>query len=300
LQKYSNKLLFYFIILLNLIIVISEVFFGFLSNSIALITDAFHNLSDIVAVLITYVATVFATKKPTLRRTFGYIRSEVMATFINSFSLVLVMLFVMYESVHGFFDIQKIDSQSMIIVAFIALIGNTLSALILHKMHSQSHHHDTNIHSAYLHFLADSLLSVSVIIGGVIIYFFEFYLIDKILSVGFSIYIIYATFPLLKESFYSLMDIEHKIDINHIKRLLLSHPQIESFHDVHLIEPSSKHSFFYAHVIFNQDLKISEIEKILEQVKSQLEAIGINHFVIQPETKNKTEADLVKKTYKYY
>jgi cobalt-zinc-cadmium efflux system protein len=293
--KFRN-LKFSAIILLNIVIVLAEIYYGYLSNSIALITDALHNFGDIIAVIISFVASVYGGRSATITNTFGYIRAEMMATFINSLMLILVMVYVLYESIEALlFNSGAVSGETMMIVATIALVANGISAYILLSMKRDKE--DVNIHSAYLHFLADSLLSLSVILGGVAIYYFQIYIIDKILGLLFGIYIIYSTFPLLKRSFYSLMDIEHSIHASEVEAMICQLDGVRSLHDVHIIEPSPNHSFFYGHLVLEENLRTSEVDTILKDIKRRLKAFGINHSVIQPEGPENRDEPLLKQDY---
>lgn len=284
------------IILFNIIIVVAEIYYGYISNSIALITDALHNFGDIIAVIISFVASVYATRSPTISSTLGFIRAEMMATFINSLMLIVVMIYVLYESIEAIiFDTSEVSGEIMMLVATIALVANSLSAYLLLTM--QRDKEDVNIQSAYLHFLADSLLSLSVIIGGGAIYFFDLYIIDKLLGLFFGIYIIYSSFPLLKRSFYSLMDIEHSLNVEEIERAICCMDGVRSLHDVHIVEPSPNHSFFYGHLVLDQDMKTSEVDEVLKAVKNKLKFFGINHSVIQPEGPENSDEPLLKRDY---
>jgi len=294
----SKNFKFMLIILLNVIIVIVEIIFGILSNSLALITDALHNFGDIVSLIISFVATIFATKGATGRNSFGYIRAEMMATFVNSASLILTMGFVLYESINGILspDINNIvDGKIIMFVATIALITNGLSAYFLQQLQTGSK--DLNIKSAYLHFLGDSLLSLGVIIGGAMILFFEINLIDRLLGIIFSVYIISSTFPLLIVSFRSLMDIHHSIDIKEIEQEIIKIDGIHSLHHAHLIEPSPRHSFFYTHLTFNKNINLNEVGAILCDVEKILKKFDINHSVIQPELWKDIQEPLLIDTY---
>ncbi|EJF06610.1 cation diffusion facilitator family transporter [Thiovulum sp. ES] len=292
----SNNSKFWAIIVLNFVIVGFEIAFGVVSNSIALITDAFHNLGDIVAVIISFIATLFAKKSPTIRNSYGYIRSEMMATFVNSLLLILTMLFLLYETVVALFSqSEAVDGSAMILVATIALFANGISAYLLLTL--QKGKKDLNIRSAYLHFLADSLLSFSVIVGGLVIYFFGIFIVDKILSLIFSIYIIYSSLPLLRRSFFSLMDLNHSIDASKIEKKVLEFDEVESIHDVHVLEPSQNHSFFYAHIVVKDELSLQNIDDLIDKIEKILFEFGINHSVIQPESAKHSKLPLIKETY---
>jgi len=294
-MKFRNSK-FIAIIIFNIIIVVAEVYYGYISNSIALITDALHNFGDIIAIVISFVASVYATRSPTISSTLGFIRAEMMATFINSLMLIVLMVYVLYESIEAIiFNRSEVSGDIMMIVATIALVANGISAYLLLTMRRDKE--DINIQSAYLHFLADSLLSLGVIIGGGAIYLFNIYIVDKILGLIFGVYIIYSTFPLLKKSFYSLMDIEHSLDVKKIESVICSIDGVRSLHDVHIVEPSPSHSFFYGHLVLERDMTTSEVDKILKTVKSKLQPFGINHSVIQPEGHENCDEPLLKSEY---
>ena len=234
------------VISLNISLVIAEIIAGIYSGSMALIADAFHNLGDVLALFISLIAIVYGAKKASESMTFGYIKAEIMAAFINSLFLIITMIFILIESVNRFLNPTEINAPIVIFVSLIALFINAYSTILLkqnniehhHDHDEEEHHHheheDMNIKSAYLHMLGDAVISLSVAVGGVIIYFFGIVAIDSVLSVLFSIYIIKETFPILKKSFYSLMD-SNIDDLKQIKNLIInSDSHILSIHDLHL------------------------------------------------------------------
>lgn len=298
-----------FIIVLNMLIVVAEVFYGLLSNSIALITDAFHNLGDILAVIITYIAIVMGSKKPTYRYTFGFLKAEMMAAFVNALFLVITLGFLIYESVKRLFEPQVVEAEYMIVVALIALVANGISAYLLsaqgmghhhhhdgHEHHEHEHHHhaphgteqthdDLNIRSAYLHMLGDALVSLGVVVGGVIIYYFGIHMIDAVLSILFSLYILKETFPLLRRSFLSLMGANiSNIEQTDLEAILLEHPSVIGYHDLHLSQPKSQEVYLTVHLQIEGDPHLSAIDAILERIRERFKAIGVTHTVIQAES----------------
>lgn len=290
----TKKILF--IILFNLVIIISEIVFGLISNSFALIADALHNTGDVIAILITYIALRFGTRKPTFKYTFGFIKAEMMAAFTNTLFLILTMFYMIYESINRFIEPEPIEPIYMIVVGFIAVVANGISAYLLHSLgvedhyhthhhvHEHHHHHgDANITSAYLHMLADTLVSVGVVIAGIAIYFFKIYSIDSILTIIFSIYIIIHSFPLFKKSFLSLMD-ANTIDISqkNLEEIILADHRVIGYHDLHIHQPSSQHNFISFQITMDdQTMHINASEKIIEQIKNALKNIGFNHIIIE-------------------
>ena len=273
-----------------------EVFYGLVANSVALIADAIHNLGDVLAVIVTFIALVLGTKKASASMTFGFIRAEMMAGFINSLFLLVTMVYILYESVIRLLYPEKVLSEYMIVIAAVAFVANGISAVILHRIggefthshhhthdhhegehdhhHHESHnHHDLNIRSAYLHMLSDALISLGVVIGGLVIYFFNINSVDAVLSILFSLYIIKETFGVLRHTFLSLMDINHD-DLAPIEALLLESKSIHSVHDLHLHRPSSKEMYLSAHLVFDEELTLGEVETILLSIREALRKKG--------------------------
>lgn len=295
------------IIIVNLIIIISEITFGIISNSFALIADALHNTGDVLAVLVTYIALKLGSRTTTFKQTFGYLRAEMMAAFVNTLFLYITMIYMIYEATNRYLNPEIINPLYMIIVGIIAVVANGISAYILnglgvascshsndkghnycsnHKHSNHNNHEDANINSAYLHMLSDALISVAVVFAGIFIYFFKIYYIDSILTVVFSIYILYHSFPLLKKSFLSLMDI-NIIDISQEKldKVIYSNDNILEYHDLHINKPSSKHNFISFHIVLDDlTLSLEKIEHITSDLENKLNHLGFNHVLIQVNT----------------
>lgn len=285
------------VIFLNISLVIAEIFAGIYSGSMALLADAFHNLGDVLALFISLVAIIYGAKKANDFMTFGYIKAEMMAAFVNAIFLVITMLFILVESIERLFTPNPIDAPVVIVASLVALLINGFSTWLLSRSNIEHHHHnheghthehhsheDMNIKSAYLHMLSDAVISFSVAVGGVLIYFFGIVAIDAILSVLFSIYILRETFPLLKKSFYSLMD-SNVDDVKEVEAIMLSFDEVLSTHDLHLYRPSSTEYYGSVHIVFKDDLYLSEVDKILNRIRERLCDEGITHFVIQPESR---------------
>lgn len=289
----TRKLLW--IILFNLLIILSEILFGIISNSFALIADAMHNTGDVIAVIITYLAIKLAAKKTSFKYTFGYLRAEMMAAFVNTLFLFIAMLYMIYESIYRFFNPEIIEPLYMVVVGLIAVVANGVSAYILHNMgvsscaghdHAEHHHHhheDANIKSAYLHMLSDALISVGVVVAGIFIYFFKIYYIDSILTVLFSLYILKHSYPLLKKSFLSLMDINIvDVEEENLHQLIMIDSRVLEYHDLHIYKPNSKYNFISFHIVLDdENLPLSECETITDAIRVNLAKSGFNHILIQ-------------------
>ncbi|UUV16833.1 cation diffusion facilitator family transporter [Fusobacteria bacterium ZRK30] len=282
------------IIIFNLIIIFSEILFGIISNSFALIADALHNAGDVIAIVITYIALKLGTKQTTFKYTFGFLRSEMMAAFVNTLFLSITMIYMIYQAIYRFFNPEIIEPLYMIIVGTIAVIANGISAYLLNTMkisthaHHEHHHEhgDANIKSAYLHMLSDALISVGVVTAGVFIYFFKIYYIDSILTIIFSLYILRHSYPLLKKSFLSLMD-TNIIDISpdELDKVIKIDDNIIEYHDLHIYKPSSRYNFISFHIVLkNNNLILKEIEEITGKIKHNLKKYDFNHILIQVDT----------------
>ncbi len=283
----ENKKKLLLAIVLNMFIVISQIIFGIFSKSIALITDAIHNFQDVVSLLIAFIAIVYMLKKPTNQMTYGYLRSEVMAGFINSAVLIGAVVLIIINSIQRLFYPEQINSIYVIAVGFIAFLINSFSAYILgFHHHGHDHHHeDLNIRAAYLHLLSDAGMSLGVVIGGILIYLYSIYWIDPVISILFSIYILKETIPILKKSYSILMEaVPKEIDITSIKKEILSIEHVKDIHDIHAWALSSKDVYFTGHVVLDSSLSVDEFDEILERIKNILKNMGINHITVQPET----------------
>ena len=297
------------IILFNCLIIVSEIVFGIISNSFALIADALHNTGDVIAIVITYIALRLSVYKTNFKYTFGFIKAEMMAAFVNTLFLFLTMFYMIYEAINRVFEPEVIEPIYMIVVGLIAVVANGISAYILNNMGVEHHHHedgtthhhhhdsshgDANIRSAYLHMLSDALISVGVVVAGIFIYYFKIYYIDSILTIIFSIYILRHSYPLLKKSFLSLMDVNTtNISEEKLEEIIKYDKSIVEYHDLHIYAPSSKHNFISFHIVLNnEDVNLKEISTITKEIKHKLEHQGFNHILIQVDNldcvKNKT------------
>lgn len=296
------------VIALNLAIVALEVVYGVVANSVSLIADAVHNLGDVLAVFVTFVALTLGAQKASESMTFGFVRAEMMAGFVNAFFLLLSMGYILYESVLKLIHPEAVKAEYMIGIAAVALAANGVSAVILHRIGGEyahahrhehaphgsrdHHHHDFNIRSAYLHMLSDALISLGVVIGGVVISLFGIYTIDPILSILFSLFILKETVSILKHSFFSLMDINTD-DLGPIEECILSFDNVHSIHDLHVHRPSSKEMYLTAHLVFDADLTLAEVETLLKEIRTKLRSMGITHSVLQPETMEMAQENIL-------
>ncbi len=280
-------------IILNVVITIAQLIGGFISGSLALISDAVHNFSDVISLIISYAANLLATKKKrTKTTTFGYKRAEIIAAFINATTLIIVGLFLGYEAIVRFNSPTEIQSNLVIWLALLGILANGFSVLLLKK----DADHNLNMKSAYLHLLVDMLTSVAVFIGGLLMKYYQIYWIDALLTLIISIYLIYMSWAILLKSIRILMLFapEH-IKIDDVANEVLKVKGIKNIHHVHIWQLNDEGSHLEAHIEFTEDIKLSEFDIICEQIEQNLlEKFDINHCNFQPEFIRDDKKDLIK------
>ncbi|MEZ4809813.1 MAG: cation diffusion facilitator family transporter [Allomuricauda sp.] len=268
-------------IFLNIAITLSQVIGGLISGSLALLSDALHNFSDVLSLIISYVASFLGKQKASSHKTFGYKRAEIMAAFVNAATLVVVAIFLMKEAVERLFDPKEIESNLVIWLSLLGIVANGFSVLLL-KKDSES---NMNMRSAYLHLLTDMMASVAVLIGGILMKYFEIYWVDAILTMLIGVYLIYMGYDLLKESTKVLMLFTPKhIVIQDIVESICTLDEVKNVHHVHIWQLNEDEVHMEAHIDFKDDIKLSEFDIILERIEEHVyHRHGINHVNIQPE-----------------
>ncbi|MCP4569294.1 MAG: cation transporter [FCB group bacterium] len=267
-------------ILLNLIITAAEVVGGLISGSLALLSDAGHNLSDVIALILAFFGAKGAALKPTKRSTYGFKRLEVVTAFINAISLVAISVYIIYEAFHRYADPQPIDGTIMLSVAVIGLLGNVFSVWILHRDRNKT----INDRAAFLHMLYDAISSVAVIIGGVVIIFSGWYLLDLILSVLIAVMILWSSFDILKEAAGIFMESAPSgIDVDEVSASIAAVAGVRDVHHLHIWSISSSQIALSCHIDLNEGERGCCPEVIREVHKVLLDRYGIDHATIQPE-----------------
>lgn len=268
-----------FVVLLNFVITAAEVIGGIYAGSLSLVSDALHNLSDGLALLISYFAVRISARQNDIKRTFGYKRASIMAAFVNAAVLVGISAFLFKEAYDKFVRPEAIKGGVVIWVALIGLAANALGVLLLQK---QSHG-DMNIKSAYLHLMADTFSSVAVVVGGVLILTLEIYWVDPLLTVLISLYILKESVGILREAINILMQgVPKNIDIMEIVGELMETEGVADIHHVHVWCLDEKNIHFEAHVNVT-DMLVSDTKAISEAFGHTLSAHGINHVTLQYE-----------------
>jgi cobalt-zinc-cadmium efflux system protein len=268
-------------IALNAIIFVVELVGGLLTNSLALISDALHNLSDSFALILSYAASKIVLWKSNSQKSYGYVRIEIFVAFINAIALVLIGLYIMYEAVQRFIAPEPVAGGWMLVIAAIGFVANTAATLLL-KQHA---HRDLNVRSAYLHLLTDALESLAVIVVGALIFLGHWYVLDPIISIAIGMFIIKSAWDVVAETVHLLTEgTPRGIDLNQVATFIQSLPGVESVHHLHIWGLSSRVRALSAHVVV-QDQLISDGAAITSQLEKDLEhRFGINHPTLQLES----------------
>lgn len=278
-------------IVLNIIITVAQVIGGIISGSLSLLSDALHNFSDVLSLIISYIADLYGKKEASLQRTFGYKRAEIIAAFVNALSLLLVAIYLVFEAVQRFINPQEIQSTLVIWLAVLGILANGFSVLLLHKDSKDN----MNMRSAYLHLFTDMSASVAVLIGGILMLYFNWFWVDSVLTVLISIYLLVMGYKLLKSSFQVLMLFTPgHLNLKNISYRITQVSQVKNVHHIHVWQLNEKETHLEGHIEFIDDISLSQFDGIITEIEQQLKKeFGINHVTLQPEFNKNDPKELI-------
>ncbi|VAV86090.1 Cobalt-zinc-cadmium resistance protein CzcD [hydrothermal vent metagenome] len=276
----KDKKLF-FTIILNIIITVAQVIGGIVSGSLSLLSDALHNFSDVISLVISFIASKLSKRKASINRTFGYKRAEILAAFINASTLVIVAVLLIIEAVKRFQNPQEIESTIVIWLSLLAIIANGFSVLLIKK----DSKNNLNLRSAYLHLFTDMMASVAVLIGGLLMRYYQLFWVDSVMTFLIAIYLIWVGYDLLKKSTKILMLFTpDQVNIKEILRVVHKIPKVNKLHHVHVWYLNDDELHLEAHLDLKENVSISEFDIILNKIEALLhDKFQINHITIQPE-----------------
>ena len=266
---------------LNVVITAVEVAGGLISGSLALVSDALHNLSDAAAALVSWLALKIGRQPRTLRRTFGTRRAEILAALLNASVLVGISLYLFVEVVRRLSHPQTIDGPLMLVVAVVGLLANGAAVLLLHGEARGS----LNVRAAYLHLLSDTVSSVAVIAGAGAIWAFGWAWLDPLLTVLISLYVLREAWVILRQAVAILMmgTPEH-MDLQSIQAALEKLPGVASLHHVHAWQLADEEIFFEGHLALARDVSLSQAEELRRQAERMLVSdFAVRHVTLQLE-----------------
>ncbi|BAF72359.1 cation diffusion facilitator family transporter [Sulfurovum sp. NBC37-1] len=276
----SGKNLFLTIVL-NIIITLSQIVGGIMSGSLALLSDAMHNFSDVLALFIAYAANRLAARPNDVTKTFGYKRAEILAALFNASVLIGIAIFLIIEAAHKFYHPEAINSVWVIGLGALSIVLNTASVLLI----KDDSHDNMNVKAAYLHLLTDVMTSIAVVLGGVLMYYFGIFWIDPLISALIAVYLIWASFGLVRESSAILMQFTPKgLDVDAVVHAIEEEPEIEDVHHIHVWKLDDNHIHLEAHLDFKEDLPLSVSNRVIERLEKKLhDSFDVEHTTFQCE-----------------
>lgn len=279
----ANKkvLLISFIIITSYMIV--EAIGGYLTNSLALLADAGHMLSDAISLGIALLAFTLGAKVANHSKTYGYKRFEIMAAVLNGLTLIIIALYIFYEAIGRFQNPPEVASTGMLIIATIGLLVNILVAWIM--MRGGDVEENLNMRGAYLHVISDMLGSVGAIIAALLIIFFGWEWADPLASVIVAVLVLRSGYFVTKSGLHVLMEgTPEDVDMDDVVKTIKNKKGIEGIHDLHVWSITSGLNALSCHAVVDERMSIAESERLLRQIEHDLEHQNIHHMTVQLET----------------
>lgn len=275
-------------LIITTVIMLLEFFGGLLTNSLALLSDSGHMLSDASSLALSLVAMWFATRPASPNKTYGFYRFEILAALFNGVTLFLIAGFIVYEAYERFLEPPTVASGSMMLIALIGLLANLLSAWTL--MRQGDVKDNVNLRSAYLHVIGDALGSVGAILAGLVMYFFEWYVADPIISVVVALLILKSAWGIIKHTIHILMEgTPITIDQQEVKNALEDINGVINIHDLHIWTITSGLDSLSCHILIEDD---QDSQTILQQAIHKIEnKFKIKHTTIQVEKSDLQHAE---------
>jgi cobalt-zinc-cadmium efflux system protein len=282
----KRALLISFLIITVFLIV--EVIGGFLTNSLALLSDAGHMLSDSSALLLSLIAMHIASRPPSAKKTFGLHRFEILAALTNGVTLALISVFILWEAYQRLLDPPQVASGTMIIIAAIGLLANLAAAFVLMR---GDYKDNVNVRSAYLHVLGDLLGSIGAIIGGLLMLIFDWYIADPLISIVVAVLILLSAWRVTKESVNILLEgAPSRLDTTQVQERLKQLSGVRDVHDLHIWTVTSGFDSLTCHLIVGENLPSYPIlNEALSLLKKEF---GITHATIQIENDSVQHGEL--------
>ena len=262
---------------INIVFIVVEAAYGFLSNSMALVADAGHNLSDVLALVFSWIAVILSQRKPTLKFTYGFRRSTILIALLNTILLLAAVAFIVWETIQRLGKPLEINSNSVITVAAIGIAVNGFTAWLFMK----GKKHDLNIRSAFVHFIADALVSLGVVVAGIIMAFTGIVWVDSLVSFAIIAVILYSSYHLLIDSVNLALDaVPENVNIQAVRDYLKSLPEVSDIHDLHIWALSTTDAALTVHLATNTQTDVTFITNVQHQLHQQFD---IEHATIQVE-----------------
>lgn len=267
-------------IILNIGFVIAELVIGYSSASLALISDAGHNATDVFGLILSMFAFKLSKSKANRNYTYGYKRATILNSLLNAILLLLVTGGIIYEGFYRLENPVQVQGKLISMVAFAGIFVNAISAYLFFKDKEK----DINIKGAYLHLLSDALVAVGVVLAGIIIYYTHLFWIDTVISFVIAIIILISTWQLLTDSIRLALDgVPRGIDMEEVEKTILKFEEVKRVHHIHVWALSSNQNALTAHLIID-DTNLANFEKTKYNIKHALHHLHINHATLETET----------------
>ncbi|WP_188455053.1 cation diffusion facilitator family transporter [Virgibacillus oceani] len=268
---------------------IVEAIGGFLTNSLALISDAGHMLSDSISLGVGVLAFIMGEKVANYSKTYGYKRFEILAALFNGVTLSLIALYIFYEAYHRFLNPPEVASTGMLVIAIIGLTVNLVVAWILMRGDTEE---NLNLRAAFLHVLGDLLGSVGAIVAAVLIMFFNWGWADPLASVIVAVLVLISGIRVAKDAVHVLMEgTPRNVDLDDIINTMESFPGVLGIHDLHVWSITSGQNALSCHAVVDGTISVGESQKLLRSIEHELQHKGIGHVTIQMENDEHPHGD---------
>ena len=272
-------------IALNFLFVVIEVIVGLYIHSLSLLSDAGHNLADVGALALSLLAFRLLKVKSNANYTYGYRKTSILVALFNAMILLVSIGAIIYEAAHRFLNPEPIEGTTIAIVAGAGIIINSVTALMFFRDKDK----DINIKSAYLHLMSDAIVSLGLVVGGIVMFYTQWFWIDSILSLVIAVVILLSTWRLMKNSLrLSLDGVPENIDIEDIKETAIQLNGVKDLHHIHIWAISTTENALTGHLVLERNISIEEEQKIKQELKHQLEHKNIQHITLETERENET------------
>lgn len=266
-----------FAAILNFSFTIIEIVGGILTNSVAILSDALHDLGDSIALFSAYIAERQAERSPDKKRTFGYARISVFSALFSAVILITGSIFILTEAVQRLFSPEPVHAGGMILLAIFGVVVNLVAFFRLSKGMS------ANEKVLSWHLLEDVIGWAAVLVGAIIIYFTDFYLIDPVLTVGYTLFILWGVYGGLKNVINILMQgTPAEVDIEKIKQEILNINEVQSVHDIHVWSLDGEHNVLTCHIVLD-NCTVAETKKVKESIEEHMKSFSVSHTTIECE-----------------
>jgi cobalt-zinc-cadmium efflux system protein len=269
---------FYIGIGLNFLFVLIEAAVGFYIHSLSLLSDAGHNLADVVSLALSLLAYKLSTIKPNDKYTYGYRKTSILVALFNSVVLLISIGAIGFEAIHRFLNPEPLPGITIAAVAAIGIVINTITAL----MFIRDKERDLNVKSAYLHLLSDAMVSLALVVGGIAIYYTHWYWIDPLLCIIVVGVILVSTLGLLRSSLRLSLDaVPENVDLEKIRSTITQIGGVKDIHHIHAWGVGTTANALTAHIVVKDNATMNDLEKIKKDIKHELEHLNIQHATLE-------------------